>query len=232
MGQTKEAIIAAEQQLSKEKLSLENFNHDIQKFTTHVRTYIRQIMSAGIQPTNQHFILIFSALKEVEQDEFKLIIMKMYEEWRVGKGEGANITVIQLLAKADSEYKRLKMLGQWTTKNKASELLGLQAKFDTFQEQYQALVAENKQMKEKLQASKTKPDGPPKPEENETRTIAGQTWYYCKNCFISRRWNRTHKTEEHRKGMGKSKTDKDATPTAHLSEYDASLTGEMDFQTG
>jgi hypothetical protein len=49
------------------------------------------------------------------------------------------------------------MLGQWTTKNKASELLGLQAKFDTFQEQYQALVAENKQMKEKLQASKTKP---------------------------------------------------------------------------
>jgi hypothetical protein len=189
-------------------------------------------MSAGHQLTNQHFILIFSALKEVEQDEFKLIIMKMYEEWRIGKGEGANITVIQLLAKADSEYKRLKMLGQWTTKNKASELLGLQAKFDTFQEQYQALVAEIKQMKEKLQASKTKPDGPPKPEENKTRTIAGQTWYYCKNCFISHRWNRTHETEEHRKGMGKNKTDKDAKPTANLLAYDASLTGEMDFQTG
>jgi hypothetical protein len=29
MGQTKEAIIAAEQQLSKEKLALENFNFDI-----------------------------------------------------------------------------------------------------------------------------------------------------------------------------------------------------------
>ena len=232
MGQTKEAIIAAEQQLSKDKLALENFNFDIQKFTTHVRTYIRQIMSAGHQPTNQHFILIFSALKEAEQDEFKLIIMKLYEEWRIGQGEGANITVIQLLAKADSEYKRLKMLGQWTTKNKTSELLGLQAKFDVFQEQFQALVAENKQMKEKLQASKTKPEGPPKSEENETRTIAGQTWYYCKHCFIGRRWNRTHKTEEHRKGLGKSKTDKDAKQTANLSEYDASLTGEMDFQTG
>jgi hypothetical protein len=153
MGQTKEAIIAAEQQLSKDKLALENFNFDILKFTTHVRTYIRQIMSAGNQPTNQHYILIFSALKEVEQDEFKLIIMKLYEGWRTGQGEGADITVLQLLAKADSEYKRLKMLGQWMTKNKASELLGLQAKFDVFQTQFQALVAENKQIKQKLQAS-------------------------------------------------------------------------------
>jgi hypothetical protein len=80
-------------------------------------------MSAGNQPTNQHFILIFSALKEVEQDEFKLIIMKLYEGWRTGQGEGAYITVIQLLACADSEYKRLQKLGQWTTKNKVSETL-------------------------------------------------------------------------------------------------------------
>jgi hypothetical protein len=98
MGQTKEAIIAAEQQLSKEILALENFNFDIQKFTTHVRAYIQQIMSAGNQPTNQHFILIFTALKKVEQDEFKLIIMKLHEGWCTSQGEGSNITVIQLLA--------------------------------------------------------------------------------------------------------------------------------------
>jgi hypothetical protein len=234
MGQTKEAIIAAEQQLSKEKLALENFSFDIQKFTTHVRTYIRQIMSAGNQPTNQHFILIFSALKDVEQDEFKMIIMKLYEGWRTGKGEGADIMVIQLLARADSEYKRLKMLGQWTTKNKASELLGLQAKFDVFQEKFQALVAENKQIKEKLQASKSKPDGPPKPEENETRLVDGQTWYYCKNCFVGRRWNRTHKSDEHKKGIGKQKgkQDKDAKESANLSEYDTSMGSELDFQLG
>jgi hypothetical protein len=48
-------------------------------------------------------------------------------------GEGSNTTVIQ-----DSEYKRLKLLGQWSTKNKASELLGLQAKFDVLQTQFQA----------------------------------------------------------------------------------------------
>jgi hypothetical protein len=227
MGQTKEAIIAAEQQLSKEKLALENFNHDIQKFTTHVRTYIRQIMSAGIQPTNQHFILIFSALKEVEQDEFKMIIMKLYEGWRTGQSEGANISIIQLLAKADSEYKRLQMLGQWSTKNKASELLGLQAKFDILQSQMTALVAENKQIKEKLKSTGTRPVGDPKPEEQETRTVNGQTWFYCKHCFIGRRWNQTHKTDEHKKGMGKAKGKKSEKETAHLSEFDV-----MDFQSG
>jgi hypothetical protein len=184
-------------------------------------------MSAGIQPTNQHFILIFSALKEVEQDEFKMIIMKLYEGWRTGQGEGANISIIQLLAKADSEYKRLQMLGQWSTKNKASELLGLQAKFDILQSQMTALVAENKQIKEKLKSTGTRPVGDPKPEEQETRTVNGQTWFYCKHCFIGRHWNQTHKTDEHKKGMGKAKGKKSEKETAHLSEFDV-----MDFQSG
>ncbi len=140
-------------------------------------------MSAGLQPTNKHFILIFSSLKEVEQDEFKLTIMKLYEGWHTGSGTGANITVLQLLARANSEYKRLQILGQWTTKNKSSELLGLQAEFDTLQVQFQALVAEQAKLKAKTQPTSQQPDGAPKPEENETRTIAGQTWYYCKKCM-------------------------------------------------
>jgi hypothetical protein len=51
IGFTNEAIIAAEAQLTKEKLALENFQFNILKFTTHVRAYIRQIMGAGQQPT-------------------------------------------------------------------------------------------------------------------------------------------------------------------------------------
>jgi hypothetical protein len=146
------------------------------------------------KPTNQHFILIFSALNEVEQDELKLIILKLYEGWRTGQGEGSNITVIQLLARADSEYKRLKLLGQWSTKNKVSELLGLQAKFDILQIQFQALVAEHNKIKQKPQLATRKPEGAPKPEENKTRTIDGQAWFYCKNFWLGRRWNKTHKT--------------------------------------
>jgi hypothetical protein len=34
------------------------------------------------------------------------------------------MTILQLLARADTEYKLLLSLGQWTTKNKSSELLG------------------------------------------------------------------------------------------------------------
>jgi hypothetical protein len=78
IGYTKEAIIAAEQQLTKEKLALDNFDHDISKFTNHPRTYLCQIINTGSLVTNQHFILVFLYLKECAEDEFKLIIMQLY----------------------------------------------------------------------------------------------------------------------------------------------------------
>jgi hypothetical protein len=108
------------------------------------------------------------------------------------------------------------MLEQWTTKNKASELLGLQAKFDVMQSQLQALVTENKQIKEKLKTSTNKPEGAPKPEENETRTVDGQTWLYCKHCFIGRRWNKTHKSAEHNGVLAKTKEKKNKTQPISL----------------
>jgi DUF438 domain-containing protein len=74
VGYTKEAITAAEQKLTKEKLALENFQHDIHKFTAHTRLYICQIMNVGSPVQNQHFILVFSALRESLEDEFKLTI--------------------------------------------------------------------------------------------------------------------------------------------------------------
>ncbi len=123
IGYTKEAIIAAEQQLSKEKLALENFNFDIGQFTKHARTYHWKIMNAGTLITNQHCILVFLALKEAEDEEFRSIIMRLYKGWRTGNGEGSNMSIIQLLAHADSEYKRLTVIGQWKTKAKSSELL-------------------------------------------------------------------------------------------------------------
>jgi hypothetical protein len=62
-------------------------------------------MNAGAPIANQHFILIFSALKDAEDEEFKSIIMQIYEGWRTVKGEGSNISIIQILARVDSEYK-------------------------------------------------------------------------------------------------------------------------------
>jgi hypothetical protein len=64
VGFSNEALIVAEQNLTKDKLALENFHYDITKFAAHVCTYIRQIIGAGLQPTKQHFILVYSALKE------------------------------------------------------------------------------------------------------------------------------------------------------------------------
>jgi hypothetical protein len=239
IGFTNEAIIAAEAQLTKEKLALENFQFNILKFTTHVRTYIRQIMGAGQQPTKQHFIFVFSALKEVEEEEFKLIIMKLYQEWRSGLGDGATLTMLQLLARADSEYKRLYQLGQWTTKNKASDLMGLPAKLDILQSQFVALMSEHTKLK---QASKpppsSHPTGEPKPEEKEERTFNGEKWYYCAKCFVAHRWNKTHKTDDHKRGAGKNKTNDADTSSeqqnkqANAATYDAGYGADADFLLG
>ncbi len=57
--------------------------------------------------------------------------MKLYQEWRSGVGEGARLSMLQLLARADSEYKCLTQLGHLSTKHKNSDLLGLQARFET-----------------------------------------------------------------------------------------------------
>jgi hypothetical protein len=243
VGFTNEAIIAAEQQLTKEQLALENFQFDIFKFTTHVRTYIRQIIGAGQQPTKQHFILVFSALKEAEEAEFNLIIMKLYQEWRTGAGEGSRLTMLQLLAKADSEYKRLLQLGQWTTKNKSSELLGLQSKFDRLQNQFHALLADHSKLKsQQLIPTPTsgKPTEPPKPEENETRVVNGVTYFYCSQCWANRRWNKTHKTADHKRGIGRNKGKTDdskqnggnvvAQHGGNVAAYDTTYSEVLDFQ--
>ena len=161
-------------------------------------------MAAGALITNQHYILIFSSLKETDDEEFKSIIMQLYEGWRTGKGDGANISIMQLLAWADSEFKRLTVLGQWKTKAKSSEFLGLQAKFDLLQAQFTALLAnQNKPLP--TSSDSNRPTWQPCPEENETRVINGTTWYYCTNCFSGHHWNKTHKLDQHKRGIGKNK---------------------------
>jgi hypothetical protein len=176
--------------------------------------------------------LIFSALKESLEDEFKLIIMQLYDSWRRGQGDGANITIMQLLARADSEYKRLCQLGQWTTRNKSNDLIGLQAEFDTLKIQFAALVAEKKTKETDQPPPPKRPTGEPKPEENEERFFNGEKWYYCAKCYHGRSWNKTHKTE-HKRGAGKrnQKTDKDTDKNAsQLASYD--LGYGSDFQSG
>ena len=59
-------------------------------------------------------------------------------------------------------------LQQWTTKNKSSDLLGLQAKFDTLQTQFMALLTKRTKLKNKQQQT-NKLTGAPKPEENGNR---------------------------------------------------------------
>jgi len=199
----------------------------------HACTYLKKIIAAGVPITNQHYILIFSLLKETDDEVFKSIIMRLYEGWRTGKGDGANISTMQLLAEVDSELKRLTVLGQWKTKAKTSELLGLQAKFDILQAQFTALLA-NQHKPPPTSSDSTRPTGQPRPEENETRVINGTTWYYCTNCFSVCCWNKTHKSDQHKRGIGKNKKNTGSEDkyknVSNMAAYD--LGYGSDFQQG
>jgi len=162
--------------------------------------------------------------------------MKLYQEWHTGKGEGATLTILQLLAKADLEYKQFSQLGQWETKNKSSDLLGLQAKFDVLQLQFVALLSEHSKLQNKQSADSNKPKGEPKQEENEERSVNGKKWFYCTNCRTGYCWDKAHKTSQHKKGIGKTKTggkvDEENKQQAHTASYDAGYGADSDFQLG
>ena len=118
-------------------------------------------------------------------------------------------------------------------KKKSSELLGLQAKFDTLQIQFQALAAEQAKLKAKLQPTTQCPDGAPEPEKNETHTVAGQMWYYCKICMSGHHWSKTHKTDKHRRGAGKTKDyDTDKKEKSKLAAYDTGYGSDADMKSG
>jgi hypothetical protein len=68
--------------------------------------------------------------------------------------------------------------------------------------------------------------------------INGEKWYYCSKCFVAHHWNKTHKTEEHKRGAGKNKindTDKSSEKhdkQANAASYDAGYGADEDFQLG
>ncbi len=79
----------------------------------------------------------------------------MLAEWRKGAGKGSNLSIIQILAKANSEYNCLLLLNQWGTKNKGSELLCLQAELNTLKSQIM-LTTEQQKLKNKDNKTSTR----------------------------------------------------------------------------
>jgi len=65
----------------------------------------------------QHFINMFNMLTEAHLEEFRLQILTWSHNWHAGIREGSTWMMVQLLAKVDLEYTRLKNLGRWQSSN-------------------------------------------------------------------------------------------------------------------
>jgi hypothetical protein len=87
------------------------------------------MLESNVTPTNYSslFLIFSAALKVAKQDKFNMFIMEKYMNWHSGSSPNANITVLRILGKADTECKSE---SPWTVnyqKNKSSELWGTQA---------------------------------------------------------------------------------------------------------
>ena len=84
--------------------------------------------------------------------------LDLYKGWRMGSGDGAGLTLLQLLARLDSEYTRLINLGRWKTSNSNDEIIALKAQLNSFKKTIAATKREGKNPNDKKPTNATNGD--------------------------------------------------------------------------
>lgn len=211
-GATRDAIIKAEENLHPVKITLNNFGHDVKAWSQYARTNLNRITGSGGTITHTHWIHLMSALEEAHSERFRLQIIEWNKNWRKQSGEGSNWTILQFLAKADSEYTRLLDLGQWKTQDPNSSIIALQAELQAMKTKFVAMQATASQRQQPTSTGTAPRIGTTIPAGTERRTsekptftpaegatnletmLNGVLWKYCALC---ERWNKSHTTPGH-----------------------------------
>jgi len=208
-----EALIIAYEELREENLKLSKFGNDVKKMTNHIRGSSRLIQACGEQVSRQTFIIIFKQLTAYRNPDFQWMFGAFYEQWRNRAGEGYELTLNQLLTKADSKYTHLVHRNQWKTVEDLqiitlmAEIKGLQATVAKFQRKpidpksrapeatkKPAHPPPNPKLPDKIMHWKRTP---PKPgdEKKSQKDKSGKMRWWCETCNL---WNLTHMTEKHK----------------------------------
>lgn len=219
-GTTTENLIVAYSQLTESKLQLSLFQHNIPKFTNAIRAPIHVLLKAKEEPSFQHFLNIFHGAMEAPNEEFRAFIIHLYSDYRKG-GPTRQIHILDLLDKLNYKFNRINNLGRWTKKEDpqilalTASLQMLQNQFQSLNGRYQALIATKDNLPPPTQPPPTSGtvNKPPPKKTNDPEIIEfeNRTWKWCKKCFGGS-WNRTHITEEHQPGKGRSKNHRQPPP--------------------
>ena len=227
-----EAVILAENNLLSEKLRMKNFKYNVREWTRHIRDNVRLIQANGDEIGRQTRIVVHEQLAKYPNDDFKRIFGKYYDEWRAKAGQGWTITLTQLLAKADKEYRRCQKRSESDTITEEepdvlltqTELMAksqteLMAKLTAFQNKFETLEEKLAEYKNQKQAG-----GPqnranwkkkaPESGESEQQQRNGRTWYWCNVC---KRWTPHHGTAQHRPKNGNTNNNQ---PTSNVADLD------------
>ncbi len=158
---------------------------------------------------------------DAPNEEFRAFNINLYADYRKG-GPTKYLSMLDLLDKLDNEFNCINNLGCWIRQEDpqilalTASLQNLQNRFSMLQGQYQAFAA----VKDKPAPttppppSSTKLNKPPqkKADDPEVIEFEGRTWKWCKKCFGGS-WNRTHVTDEHQPGKGRSKNRRQPPPS-------------------
>jgi len=176
-GATRDAIIKAKESLHPSKITLNNFGHDIKAWSQYAHTNLNRITGSVGAITHTHWIHLMSALEESHTERFRLQIIDWNKNWRKQSGEGSNWTILQFLAKADSEYSRLLDLGQWKTQDPNSSIIALQAELQTMRSKFLALQAATTQKQQASGSGAASHPGTASAASNDHRTSDKPTWF-------------------------------------------------------
>jgi hypothetical protein len=203
-GASKENIIDAYQQLTEAKVQLRLYKNDVKAFTNAIRIPVRQLANCQEVPTFQHFLNVYHGVMDCPNEEFRSYASDLYRDYR-DDGPASKWSMLELLAKFDAEYTRLKSLNRWTKDTtQDSEIIALTAEITNLKTLIANLANKNASTQPPPTKGSNKPTFIPKEGEKETATVNENQWFYCRTCFGGKgAWNKTHTTAQHVVGAGK-----------------------------
>lgn len=207
---------------------IDEAQHDIRKFNNYVREQLKALSSRG-ETSSDALYNVFLAYECVTDETFTRYI----EQYKNRFDEGDNITIEDLMNKAELKYKTLLLAKKWNQQSKeAEQIIALQAKLEsiltkarTKRQPTGTKRTETGSDTKKRSAPKKDANGkpifegkqawrsaPPQEGEPNTKTVNGKEWKYCAHHGY---WC-AHTTEQCRDAPDNGLTDQETGLTAAL----------------
>ncbi len=162
------------------------YKNDVKAFTNAIRIPVQQLANCQEVPTFQHFLNVYHRVMDCPNEEFRTYASDLYREYR-DDGPASKWSMLELLAKFDAEYTRLKSLNRWTKDTtQDSEIIVLTAEISNLKTLIANLANKNMSTQPPPMKGSNKPNFILKEGEKETATVNDMQWYYVVHVLVEK----------------------------------------------